>query len=205
MKPLSVPPNVQMGLTPTASGRNTRIVLGSEIALRTGRIHEVAGDAADMIAVRSAACTKGPVIWIAPHRAIGTLAPTGIQDFIDPQRLILIGIVSRDEALWAAEQALQTCSGAAVIAELWNGPDLRESRRLQIAAETAGSIGVLLITGEARNSAAETRWQASSLAEGGWRWSCEKDKRGPGGAWEVHWQGDRNGPDAVHMAAAPAA
>ena len=35
-----------------------------------------------------------------------------------------------------------------VVTELDEGPDLRESRRMQIAAEQGGSLGIILIAGQ---------------------------------------------------------
>ena len=188
--------------------RHSVLDLGPGLSLARGRVHEVLGNAADMFAVLAASRMSGSIFWIGAQREIETLDPAALQDFLDPARITLIAGVSRAEILWAAEQALRT--PAAIIAEIGQGPDLRESRRLQIAAEESGAVGIMLINGRAQTSAAETRWECRQAGENQWAWICTKDKRGGGGAWRVSWEGegDANGgrqTGAIHLAAATAA
>jgi len=129
------------------------LCLADPVRLAKARVHEAMGDSADMFAVLAASRLSGPIIWIGLPRDIGSLAPTALQDFIDPARIILTEGISRSEVLWAAEQALRAACAPCVVIELSRGPNLRESRRLQIAAEEGGGIGILLIHGRAHTSA----------------------------------------------------
>ncbi len=187
---------------PAAHGE---IRLAQPVRLARGRVHEVMGDSADIFALAAAARAVGPVLWIGLKRDVDTLAPTGLQRFVDPARLILVSGGDRSELLWAAEQALRARSAPCVILELRDGPDLRESRRLQIAAEESGAIGIVLVQGRARTSAAETRWRCDAAAGDGWGWLCTKSKRGPPGAWRVSWMGNDHAPDLVALVASASA
>ena len=165
------------------------LCLAEPVRLSKGRVHGVTGDSADMFAVLTASRLSGPIICIGLSRDIGSLAPTALQDFIDPARVILTEGISRSEVLWAAEQALRARCAQCVVIELSNGPNLRESRRLQIAAEEGGGIGLVLIHGRAHTSACETRWHcsASNTGENAWAWSLTKNRKGELGAWDVSW------------------
>lgn len=187
------------------------------VVLQTRRVHEVCGMAADTFAVMMAARLDGPLVWIGHEKQVSSLAPTALQDFLDPARMITVACQTRKETLWAAEQALR-CGGApgalvGVIIELNMGPDLTESRRLQLAAEAGRSLGLVLIGKAAQSSAAQTRWHCEALPDAGkWRWALQKNKSGPVGIWDVSWRadaqkgGEANGPSGdVHMVAAPAA
>jgi len=81
-----------------------------------------------------------PLAWVAPPYlpcALG-LAQGGIE----LMQLLLVAARDDREALWAAEQALRCPSFGAVL--LWPAaPTDRSVRRLQLAAETSGSIGFL--------------------------------------------------------------
>lgn len=163
------------------------LTLAGEIQLARGRVHEVLGAGADMFAVLAAAQAKSPIIWTGRVGDVETLAPTCLQDFIDPTRVIVASCITRSEVLWATEQALRLPGAACVIAELDDGPDLKTSRRLQIAAEEGGALGILLISARAQTSAAQTRWRCEPCADedAQWVWRLIKDKNGRSGAWRV--------------------
>ncbi|WP_371395325.1 ImuA family protein [Fretibacter rubidus] len=188
------------------------VCLSGPVQLAKGRVHEVMGDSADMFAILTASRLMGPIIWIGLARDIGSLAPTALQDYIDPARVILTEGISRSEVLWAAEQALRATCAQCVVVELSAGPNLRESRRLQIAAQEGGGVGLVLIHGRAHTSACETRWHcaANKSGENSWVWSLMKNRRGELGAWRVSWtSSDRSGgayeAGVIHLAAATAA
>ncbi|MEX6633724.1 ImuA family protein [Hyphococcus lacteus] len=168
------------------------VSIGSNLSLACGRVHEAMGDAADMFAVALAAHAKGPVVWIGRSVDVGSLAPTGFQEFFDPTRVVTVTCVSRQETLWATEQALRLPGTACVVAELGDGPDLQTSRRLQIAAEEGGALGVILISGRAQTSAAQTRWQCDPITDEDafWGWRLVKNKNGKVGFWRVGWAPD---------------
>ncbi|MCC7461520.1 MAG: translesion DNA synthesis-associated protein ImuA [Gammaproteobacteria bacterium] len=78
--------------------------------------------------------------WISPPYLPG--AAGLLQGGIDLARLLLIATHDERETLWAAEQALR-CSGMGAVL-LWPAaPTDRCVRRLQLAAESAGSLGFL--------------------------------------------------------------
>ena len=188
------------------------LCLSGPVRLAKGRVHEVTGDSADMFAVLTASRLDGPIIWIGLSRDIGSLAPTALQDFIDPARVILTEGISRSEVLWAAEQALRSGCAPCVVVELSAGPNLRESRRLQVASQEGGGLGIILIHGRAHTSACETRWHcaANNSGENTWVWSLTKNRRGELGAWHINWtKSDKSGgayeAGVIHLAAATAA
>lgn len=191
----------------TSHKKHGDLALGDGICLGKGRAHEVMGDAAEMFAILAASRLSGPVIWIGLSSDVGSLSLTALQGFLDPARVILVTGVSRMEILWAAGQSLRMKGASCVVVELRDGPDLRESRRLQIAAEESGCLGIILIHGRAYTSAAETRWlcEASSAGDASWFWRQTKNKQGQLSAWRVEWIGKENAPDTIHMAAATAA
>jgi len=80
------------------------------------------------------------LVWIAPPHE--PYAPALAQQGIDLTRLLVVRPTSATEALWAAEQALSSGICAAVL--LWlKGTDDRWLRRLKLAAEAGGALGVL--------------------------------------------------------------
>lgn len=189
------------------------LCLSGPVRLAKGRVHEAMGDSADMFAVLTASRLDGPIIWIGLSRDIGSLAPTALQDFIDPARVILTEGISRSEVLWAAEQALRSGCAPCVVVELSAGPNLRESRRLQVASQEGGGTGIILIHGRAHTSACETRWHCCADNRGAncWRWTLTKNRRGEPGAWRVSWmKNELSGGGAyeagvIHLSAATAA
>jgi hypothetical protein len=80
------------------------------------------------------------LVWIAPPHE--PYAPALAQQGIELGRLLIVRPASATEALWAAEQALGSGVCAAVF--LWlKGTDDRWLRRLKLAAESGGALGVL--------------------------------------------------------------
>jgi cell division inhibitor SulA/protein ImuA len=80
------------------------------------------------------------LVWIAPPHE--PYAPALAQQGIELTRLLVVRPNTAGEALWAAEQALGSGVCAAVL--LWlKGSDDRWLRRLKLAAEAGGALGVL--------------------------------------------------------------
>jgi cell division inhibitor SulA/protein ImuA len=80
------------------------------------------------------------LVWIAPPYE--PYAPALAQQGVELERLLVVRPPSGMEALWAAEQALRSGVCAAVL--LWlKGTDDRWLRRLKLAAEEGGALGVL--------------------------------------------------------------
>ena len=191
------------------------IRIGGEVCLAKGRVHEVLGDSVESFVLSVAAAASGPVVWAGLGRDLASLCPAGMQPFIDPARLLITQGVSRADVLFAAEQALRCVGVACVVVQMEHGPDLKESRRLQLAAEEGGTIGLVLINGRAQTSAAETRWACNAITQDRhnahmWQWACLKHRKGATGLWHVTWlshaeNGGEYGPGLIHMAAATAA
>ncbi len=80
------------------------------------------------------------LVWIAPPHE--PFAPALAQQGIELGRLLVVRPATATEALWAAEQTLSSGVCAAVL--LWlKGTDDRWLRRLKLAAEAGGALGVL--------------------------------------------------------------
>ena len=128
------------------------------------------------------------VLWITPSPDIypGGLAQLGLSS----RRLTIAWTRQTDNRLWAMEEALKDLPSGAVVAEVEQA-DLTETRRLQLAAESSGSIG-FLVRRDRQPSAALTRW----LIEPGrsrdlrptWRLTLERVRGAEaGGSWVVEF------------------
>jgi len=159
--------------------------------LRPFRVHEVGGRAATGFAVVMAGCGAGPVLWITQAWAAERLYPPGLPSWLDPARLVLARSDNQTDALAVAEEALRDGAVALVVIEITRPLNLREGRRLQLAARAGGATGLCLIPEGMGSNAAETRWHAAPvLTEGDstlMRWEIIKNKSGTTGAWHVRW------------------
>ena len=135
-------------------------------------------------------------------REAGTPYGVGLDHLGLPMdRLLILRIAHPRDALWAFEEALKCRALAAVLAELPEAgvaADLTATRRLSLAAQAGGGLGLLL-----RHrpyplpSAALTRWQvAAALSKpdrfgglGGTRFdlSLHRNRRGRCGRWITDW------------------
>ena len=184
------------------------LAVGERVALRKGRIHEVMGPGADMFAAIAASEQSQNILWIGLYRDLTSLCPTGLQAYLKVEDLILVEAVSRGELLWAADQALRAEGGFCVILEMPDLLSLKESRRLQLAAEQGGGLGLILLRGGVSTSAAQTRWECvpAYADQPAWDWTCLKGKNGEVGTWRVThargYHGGQNAKDTLHMAPA---
>ena len=81
------------------------------------------------------------MLWIA---AEPDAWPPGLARFgLSPADLVLVQAPRRQDALWAMEESLR-CPGVAGALLAIEGLDLTAARRLQLAAEAGGAIGLLL-------------------------------------------------------------
>jgi protein ImuA len=170
------------------------------------------------LAGRAQSHRAAPIIWIAP-RIPGreSLYGPGLQKFgLDPSYLIAVRVPSDSDftatALWAMEEALRVPAVGMVCAEI-EEMDLTASRRLQLAAEIGGGLGLLLRPvprSSAENSIPPTacisRWRISSLpgapaADAPWlpahlpgrpRWQAEllRARGGRPKTWQLEWKND---------------
>jgi protein ImuA len=115
---------------------------------------------------------------------------------LSPGRLLLVEAESDREALWAVEEALRLRAVAAVAGWIGQKLDLKASRRLQAAAEGAGTLLLMLRPPQAEEAnAAATRWRVGAapaardrfgcFARWRWRLSLERCRNGRPGAWVV--------------------
>jgi protein ImuA len=137
--------------------------------------------------------------------AAGTPYGLGLEDLgLAMDRFLILRVAHPRDALWAFEEALKCPALAAVLAELPEAgiaADLTATRRLGLAAQAGGGLGLLL-----RHrlyplpSAAMTRWQVAAASSepdrfgglGGTRFdlSLNRNRRGRCGRWIAGWNHD---------------
>lgn len=137
----------------------------------------------------------GTVFWIAEEPDAW---PPGLARFgLDPALLVLVRAGGTD-ALWAMEEVLRSPATAAALLVAGRPLDLTAERRLMLAAQTGGGIGLLLqADGGASPGAALTRWRISSLPGLGaglhdlgdprWRLELLRCRGGRPADWSVVW------------------
>ena len=147
-----------------------------EGGLALGCLHEVAGGgngavdgaAAALFAAGVAARTKGRVLWCVTRRDL--FAPALAQVGLRPDRLILLEGGDEKTVLACFEEGLRHGGLGAVVAEVARLP-MTASRRLQLAAEGKGAIGIALRRWRRQSeavdfgqpTAAVTRWRVTAL------------------------------------------
>jgi protein ImuA len=173
-----------------------------------GALHEVAGGAAGTVDGAAAALfvagiagrTKGKVLWCLSRPDL--FAPAIAQAGLHPDRVIYCEADREDDVLASFEEGLSHGGLGAVVGEVVRLP-MVASRRLQLAAEKSGSIGLALRRWRRQNEASDygqptastTRWRVSVLPSealpvagvGRARWLVElmRAKGGESGEWQV--------------------
>lgn len=178
--------------------------------LRLSRVHEVMGPAAYSFGLIGAQSAGLPLLWIRKAGLAPNLFPQGIAAFLPPDQILLARPADQKDSLAVAEEALKDKALKSVVLESQAPLNLREGRRLQLAAQTGGGLGLCLIRDGMGSNAAETRWICSPLYDSApdgicqdstlMRWECIKNKSGTIGAWHVRW--DRTA-HRLHMVPAP--
>ncbi|MDA8708125.1 hypothetical protein N9M10_02000 [Hellea sp.] len=166
------------------------VSVGDIKVLTKARVHESTGPAAIAMALVIGAVCKGPIFWIGLARDTQSLRARGVDQYFESGRLITIQAANRREILWASEEALR-CKGVnLVVTQIDMGPDLFESRRLQVASQCGVGLGLNVISRRAQSSAAQTRWHCAPDPTGkaNWIWELTKNKRGQIGHWSVNWK-----------------
>lgn len=138
--------------------------------LMLGAVHEIAGAGPEvehgaapaLFAAGLLARRPGPVLWILSKQDLFTAGLVGVG--LDPRRLVLVE--ARQDALLVMEEGLRHADLAGVVCELEGKLDLVTSRRLQLAAEAADVLGLVLRRSRRFNdpaliapSAASSRWR----------------------------------------------
>ena len=146
--------------------------------LAMGALHEVAGGgngavhaaAVALFAAGIAARAGGPVLWCLARQDL--FAPALAQAGLSPERIVYAEARNEDGVLACFEEGLRHNGLSAVVAEV-SRLSLTNSRRLQLAAESAGTIGIAIRRwrrqadavdfGQATVSA--TRWRVTALPQ----------------------------------------
>ncbi|MFG0289534.1 MAG: ImuA family protein [Rhodopirellula sp. JB044] len=116
----------------------------------------------------------GPIIVVDPAATFHAAA--AIACGIPAERIVVCRCPKRADAVWTMDQALRCSSVAAVWATLpWNLND-RDARRLQLAAETGRTPGLLVLQRSARvrPSFAAVRFHVASVAVDASRMSADQ-------------------------------
>ncbi len=144
--------------------------------LALGCLHEVAGGgngavdgaAAALFSAGIAARTKGKVLWVVTRRDL--FMPAIAQAGLHPDRMLHLEAGDEKALLACFEEGLRHGGLGAVVAETAR-LSMTASRRLQLAAENAGTIGIALRRWRRQSEAADfgqptasvTRWRVSVL------------------------------------------
>lgn len=144
--------------------------------LRRGAVHEVLGDrqagpveTAGAVTgftaalARRAAGREGCIFWCQAQPRL--YVPGLFQWGIAPEQLLLVWAEKAEARLWALEEALKCAAFAAVVGHV-DSLTLKASRRLQLAAEQGGGLGLLLPGKQAMTgaTAATSRWRVAPAA-----------------------------------------
>lgn len=112
------------------------------------------------------------------------------------ERSLFVDACRPEERIWAIDQALR-CAGVASVVGDVTGLDIGAGRRLQLASEAGGTLGLLTRPAWERDvlSASMTRWMVSPVVgrRPGWRLKLSR-ARGmvtDGCTWEVWWDAAR--------------
>lgn len=172
-------------------------------------MHEVFGASASGFALMAAAqasdraaADPGLVLWIREGWRSDQLNPSGLRPILAPDRVLMARPASQVDALAVAEEALRDGAIGFVVLEVTRPLDLREGRRLQLAARAGGTTGLCVIPEGMGSNAAETRWHAVPVFDPHcgdstlMRWEITKNKSGTLGAWNVRWDPERH---CVHV------
>ncbi|SEO01634.1 protein ImuA [Salinihabitans flavidus] len=174
--------------------------------LRPARVHEVCGPSAMSFAAIASARAQGDFLWIREGWQPDTLNPVALSEMADPARLLIARTANQIESLAVAEEALRDGAIPLVVIEVTRPLDLREGRRLQLAAKNGQTTGLCLIPEGMGSNAAETRWHAAPLFDPGgadstlMRWEIIKNKTGTLGFWDVRWNAAAHRLDVVSPA-----
>ncbi|MGQ3213036.1 MAG: ImuA family protein [Shinella sp.] len=144
--------------------------------LAFGSTHEVAGGGSDTVNGATAASftagiaarTKGPVFGCLVKDDL--FAPALTQAGLDVNRVTFVQSADEDGVMESAEEILNHGGTAVMVAELVRLP-MVASRRLQLAAEKTGTMGLIIrrwrrqteATDYGQPSSSATRWRVSTL------------------------------------------
>jgi protein ImuA len=122
----------------------------------------------------------------------GTPYGPGLLRFgLDPGRLIVVEARRPKELLWAMEEGLRCPALAAAVGDLPSPADPTAGRRLQLAAEKGGGMGLLLCA-RGKAVAATTRWRVAAAPAGAdgrpaFDVALLRARNGGRGRWRLEW------------------
>jgi protein ImuA len=162
------------------------------------RTHEVCGPSAYAFAFALAGrvCRTGAdtVLWVREAWNGTQLNPLGFAPYLDPQQLLIAQAPSHSDALASAEEALRSGRIPLVVMDLSQPIGLTEGRRLQLAAQQGGAMGLCILPEGMGSNAAQTRWHCAPVFDAKARadstlqkWEIIKNKTGTQKAWNVKW------------------
>ncbi|CUH75188.1 ImuA family protein [Tropicibacter naphthalenivorans] len=177
------------------------LTLWDEIGLPLSRVHEICGRARRSFALRIAAKTGAPVIWIAPAWDVNKLNAPGMAPWVDPGGFLFVSPRHLDDILWCMEESLRSGAVPLVVAELPEPPGMTPVRRLHLAAETGTTHGQhrplgLILTPTGGAPGVETRWRmdpAHTPDSTGWRLERQRARMQPPKVWHLDEQGVSRG------------
>lgn len=173
--------------------RSMQVSFATIFPLRRGRVHEVYGPAAMAFSAVFATLAQGRILWIREAWLGEDVNPLGLAPIMDPARVLVARAQRQTDSLAVAEDALRDGALSCVLLEVTRPLNLREGRRLQLAAKAGNTTGLCLIPEGMGSNAAETRWHARPLFDPHsedstlMRWEIKKNKSGTIGAWDVRW------------------
>jgi len=147
--------------------------------LMLGAVHEVLGGGPDSVHGAAAASflggilarTEGPVIWTFVRRDLFAPALAGVG--LHPDRVIYVEAGDSKTVLLVLEEALRHVGLGGVVGEIDGPVGLTASRRLQLAAEASGVLGLIMrrprrlaVNAETEPTAAHTRWRVTAVPSG---------------------------------------
>ena len=142
------------------------------------------------LALWALARIEGRVLWLCPDWSGETLHMQAVRSQMAPARLVFGQCARREDLLWAAEEALRSGAGGAVVVEMPDPPPLVAVRRLHLAAEASGHGALTLVLTPAQGGAVgvETRFAleaAHHAGQGRWRLTRLRARMAPVQSWDV--------------------
>jgi len=136
--------------------------------LRRGTLVEyltsTTGSGAGTLALAAAreACREGRALVVLDRTTSYFYPPAAAAWGIDLAKLLVLRPVNEADALWALDQALR-CPGVGAVWTEWDWIDMRDFRRLQLAAECGGTLGLLVRSARYRGHPtwADVQWLVS--------------------------------------------
>ena len=156
----------ELGFTTTLDALD--VVAGPK-AFARGAVHEILCEKGEgpplffATVLARTACGERAIVWSDPQRRL--YPPAIAASGIPLGRLLILWPKNEKDELWALTECLR-CSGVGVALACAKQLSTIEARRLQLAAERGGGVGILLRPASAASTpyAAATRWLVSAIA-----------------------------------------